>query len=37
VNQSLKRNFQYQVFTGGGKYNVLSDRDNMALGIAHTF
>ena len=37
VNQSLKLNFQYQVFTGGGKYNVLSDRDNMALSIAYTF
>ena len=37
VSQSLKLNLQYQVFTGGGKYNVLSDRDNLALSVAYSF
>jgi hypothetical protein len=37
VTQNLKLNLQYQVFTGGGKYNVLSDRDNLALSVAYSF
>jgi len=37
LSQSLKLNLQYQVFTGGGKYNVLSDRDNLALSLAYSF
>ena len=37
ISQSLKLNLQYQVFTGGGKYDVLSDRDNLALSVAYSF
>lgn len=37
LNHGFKLNFQYQIFTGGGKYNVLSDRDNLALSVAYTF
>lgn len=37
VTQSLKLNLQYQVFSGGGKYNVLSDRDNLAFSVAYSF
>jgi hypothetical protein len=37
ITQSLKLNLQYQVFSGGGKYNVISDRDNLALSLAYSF
>jgi hypothetical protein len=37
ITQSLKLNLQYQVYTGGGKYNVLSDRDNLSLSLGYSF
>lgn len=37
LSDSLKVNLQYQLYTGGGLYNVLSDRDNIALSISYAF
>ncbi len=37
LSQSLKVILRYQKFTGGGLYNVLSDRDNLSLSIAYSF
>ncbi|MCX7073018.1 MAG: DUF1302 family protein [Gammaproteobacteria bacterium] len=37
LNQNLKLNLQYQFYTGGGIYNVLNDRDNLALSLTYAF
>ena len=37
LNQNLKLNLQYQFYTGGGIYNVLNDRDNLALSVTYAF
>ncbi|MDI3258548.1 MAG: DUF1302 family protein [Sinobacteraceae bacterium] len=37
LTRSLKLNLQYQIYTGGGQYNVLSDRDNLALSLSYSF
>jgi hypothetical protein len=35
--QNFRVNLQYQLFTGGGKYNTLLDRDNIALSASYAF
>lgn len=37
ITQNFRVNLQYQLFSGGGKYNTLLDRDNIALSLAYSF
>ena len=37
ITQSLSARVNYEIYTGGGRENTLSDRDNMALSFAYAF
>ncbi|SHH30952.1 Protein of unknown function [Hydrocarboniphaga daqingensis] len=37
MTQNFRISLQHQMFSGGGAYNLISDRDNVALSLAYAF